>query len=203
MNRRDFCRRALAAAFGAFLTMPETVNGAELAIPDPPRTKPGRKPKLTPEVHKGICDMVRLGVPPRLAAVKVNVSPKTLDEWIARGEKRHCSRASDWPYAAFAADLERAKGEFIARKVGQIEQAARGGQVLAERTVTRTRKDGTTETTREVRYTEADWRAAAWQAERAAEEFRPPEKVSEPPHQPGEDEVIVRVLGPGLSLSDL
>jgi hypothetical protein len=183
--------------------MPETANGAELAIPELPRQKIGRKTKLTPEVHKGICDLVRLGLVPRRAAAKYNVKPATLDDWIKRGEKRHKTRSADFPFVAFAADLERALTDCLARKVGRIEQAGRGGQVLAERTVTRTRKDGTTETTREVRYTEPDWRADAWHAERLAEEFRPPEKSPEPPPQPGEDEVIVRVLGQGLSLEDL
>jgi hypothetical protein len=183
--------------------MPETANGAELAIPEPPRPKTGRKPKLTPEVHKAICDMLRLGVPKSQAALKVGVDPDTLRDWIRRGKGRHRTRSADWPYVAFAVDCERAYSDYVARSVGRLEQAGRGGQVLAERTVTRTRKDGTTETTKEVRYTEPDWRADAWRLERLVEEFRPPEKSPESPHQPGEDEVIVRVLGPGLSLEDL
>ncbi len=153
------------------------VEGRSTLLPatvETPRRRTGRPPRLTPEVHKAICESVRLGVPLRLAALRVGVKESTAREWVARGRGRHCRRASNRAFAEFAADYQRALAESVRWHVGQIVQASRGGEILAERTVTRTRKDGTVETTREVRYTVPKWRASAWMLQRICPEFRLP-----------------------------
>jgi hypothetical protein len=123
------------------------------------------KPTLTPELQQSIANAVPVGVPYVKAAVMAGVSASTALEWLQRGEGTHKRRKTPL-YAEFAEAIKKAQAEDQARRVARIEQAARGGQVLAEKTTTTVKPDGTTVTVRELKYSGPNWVADAWHLER-------------------------------------
>jgi hypothetical protein len=125
-----------------------------------------RTTTLTPRLQKALAKAVSGGIPLTHAAELAGVRATTVLEWVQRGEGRHPKRRATTLYAGFAAAIKKAQAQDQARRVGRIEQAARGGQVIAEKTTTVTKKDGSTVTTREVRYSTPAWIADAWLLER-------------------------------------
>jgi hypothetical protein len=123
-------------------------------------------PKLTPALQNAIVNAVSIGVPLRMASELAGVAFDTVLEWIQRGEGRHPTRRATAPYVQFAHALKKAEAQDQARRVARIEQAARGGQVLVEKTSTTVKPDGSTVTVREVKYSAPSWVADAWHLER-------------------------------------
>jgi hypothetical protein len=125
-----------------------------------------RPTKLTPSIQEGIVNAVRVGTPLSTAAGFVGVAPATVNEWLARGTGVDPQRETTRLYAAFAAAITRARSEDEIRRLARLEQAGRGGAVLA-RTTTR-HLDGSV-TTHE-HFAPPDWRADAWVLERSRPE---------------------------------
>jgi hypothetical protein len=162
--------------------------------------KTGRPTKLTAALARAITDAVRLGLPLAVACARAGVGVATVSEWVARGEGRDPDRRPTKAYADFAAALRKARADDQARRIDRIEQAARGGAVVQR--ATHTKPDGTTTVTE--KYAEPQWTADAWHLER-----------SDPAHWGRRDrhevtgrdggpvELVVKVLGPGLSMDDL
>lgn len=125
-----------------------------------------RHTKLTPELHQSIVSMVSNGVLPKAAARLYNVDEKTLNGWLRLGEGPHRARPSHKPYAAFAEALRQAWAQDEARRILQITEAAKGGQVVYERTTTSA--DGRISV--EKRYAQAQWTAHMTHLERTRPE---------------------------------
>jgi hypothetical protein len=109
-----------------------------------------------------ICKAVALGVPVVSAALMAGISKGAVLQWIQRGEGRH-DRPATPVYVNFVDAIEKARAQDEARRVARLEQAARGGQVVYEKSTTY--PDG--RVTREVRRTEPQWTADAWHLERS------------------------------------
>jgi len=124
-----------------------------------------RPSKLTPTLHDAIVNAVQAGVPLVTAGQYVGVRERTLHEWIARGEGRHV-RGSTSACAQFALAVEKARAADEVRRLVRLEQAARGGAVVYEKTTTY--PDG--RVTREVRTTPPEWTCDAWFLERSRPE---------------------------------
>jgi hypothetical protein len=96
-----------------------------------PRSR-GRSPALTPHLKDQIIGLVRevgaLATAARCAGVPVSVAR----EWLARGLGHDSKRPRTALYAAFADGVEKARGEFVARRIRRIEQAAEGGTWTAD-----------------------------------------------------------------------
>jgi hypothetical protein len=127
----------------------------------------GRKPKLTPALQEILCTAILGGLTLSAASALAGMPVDTVLRWIQRGEGRHPTRRATAPYVQFVRALKKVQAEDEARRVARIEDAARGGQVVYEKTTTTARKDGSTVTVREVRYTPPDWTADAWHLERS------------------------------------
>jgi hypothetical protein len=125
----------------------------------------GRPTKLTPQAQDMICRAVTLGVPVVSAALVAGISKGAVLQWLQRGEGRH-ARPATQVYVNFVDAIEKARAQDEARRVARLEQAARGGQVVYEKSTTY--PDG--RVTREVRLTEPQWTADAWFLERSRPE---------------------------------
>lgn len=125
-----------------------------------------RPPKLIPELEAMLINAITIGVPLRTASELAGVAFDTVLKWIQRGEGRHPTRRAIAPYVQFVHALKKAEAQDQARRVARIEQAARGGQVLVEKTTTTVKPDGSTVTVREVKYSAPLWVADAWHLER-------------------------------------
>ena len=80
----------------------------------PSRTRRGRPPgsvSLTAEIEQTIVAYVRAGAFPHVAAQAAGISPRTFQDWMARGEDRHPSRPSTPKLRAFARAVQRAHAE--------------------------------------------------------------------------------------------
>jgi hypothetical protein len=92
----------------------------------------GRPTTLTPELSAQIVAFVRdvgaLATAARCAGVPVRVAR----EWLARGLGNDPDRPCTPLYADFAHAVEKARGEFVARRIRRIEQAAEGGTWTAD-----------------------------------------------------------------------
>jgi hypothetical protein len=126
-----------------------------------PRT--GRKPKLTPAVADTILKAVALGVPVITAASYAGVSKAAILQWLQRGRGEHPDRAASPVYVDFVDRLEKSRAQDEIRRIGRIEQAAKGGTVIYEKTTRY--PDGRIVT--EVRHTAPEWTADAWHLERS------------------------------------
>jgi len=127
--------------------------------------KTGRQSKLTPDVHAAVVNAVHLGVPVVSAGESAGIAKPTLLEWIARGQARH-QRPSTKRFADFADVIEKAQAEDEVRRIARLEQAARGGQIVFEKTTTY--PDG--RVVHEVRRTRPEWTTDAWVLERSRPE---------------------------------
>jgi hypothetical protein len=92
----------------------------------------GRPTTLTPALSEQIIALVRdvgaLATAARCAGVPVSVAR----EWLARGFGNDPNRPRTALYASFADGVEKARGEFVARRIRRIEQAAEGGTWTAD-----------------------------------------------------------------------
>jgi hypothetical protein len=79
----------------------------------------GATPKLTPDVHKKIVELVRYGNYRHVAAGVAGITADTLHEWTRVGG--HGAQ----PYAALLADLERAEQEAHASHVLHVVSASK------------------------------------------------------------------------------
>lgn len=124
----------------------------------------GRPTRLTREIAKAIEDRVRIGLPLTVAAEQVSIGGGLACEWVQRGEGTHCdpSKKKRRIYADFAERIKKAVADDQARRIGRIEQAARGGQVVARRTVTKPNGEVITEE----KWSEPQWTADMTHLER-------------------------------------
>jgi len=122
----------------------------------------GRPSKLTPELQQALAHAVVEGLPLPTACAAAGVSHTTVLEWLSRGESRDPDRPATRRYAEFATVIRRAQAEDQRRRLARITQAAKGGAVVARKTVTK--PDGTVVV--EERHAPPDWRADAWLVER-------------------------------------
>jgi hypothetical protein len=92
----------------------------------------GRPTSLTPELSAQIVALVgevgALATAARCAGVPVSVAR----EWLARGLGHDSNRPPTTLYASFADGVEKARGEFVARRIRRIEQAAEAGTWTAD-----------------------------------------------------------------------
>jgi hypothetical protein len=92
----------------------------------------GRPTTLTPALSEQIIALVRdvgaLATAARCAGVPVSVAR----EWLARGFGNDPNRPRTALYASSADGVEKARGEFVARRIRRIEQAAEGGTWTAD-----------------------------------------------------------------------
>ncbi len=118
----------------------------------------GRRAKLTQERQHKIVQAVALGTPFGTACRYAGIHPDTAYGWLERGEypaKAHI-------YAEFSEAIMQARAQDEMRRIGRIEQAARGGAVTYHKTTTY--EDGRTIT--EERTAPPEWQADAWYLER-------------------------------------
>jgi hypothetical protein len=117
----------------------------------PPHVQPGRPSQVTEEKVAAIIDGVRRGMRPFSAAGLAGVYKQTFHYWLRRGEQLDLDEV-DWDrladserlYVVLARGVLIAQGEFEARQVARINEAA-----------------------------EEDWHAAKFLVERRLEEWRP------------------------------
>ncbi len=119
----------------------------------------GRRVKLTEARQQKIVQAISLGTPLETAFQYAGISIGTGFNWLSKGE--HPAKAPIYAEFLEAVTLARAQDEM--RRIGRIEQAGRGGAVIARKTIRR--KDGTVET--EERTQPPDWQADAWFLERS------------------------------------
>jgi hypothetical protein len=130
----------------------------------------GRTSKLNAGVRDAITEAVALGLPLCVACDGVGVSYTAVKEWVQRGENRHPTRKPTRAHVAFAAAIKRARAADQGRRLKRLEEAARGGQVVHEKTTVRMLKDGTQETVTERRSAPPVWQVDAWCLERRSPE---------------------------------
>jgi hypothetical protein len=156
------------------------------------RGKP-RGSGLSPAQTAANADAVRIGVPFAADCERVGVPADTGRHRLRIGGGR--SRRKRAPaHVAFVAAIKKAQADDIARRVGRIEQAARGGAVLSRRTTTRVGADGRPVVTVEEKLAEPQWPADAWHLERTEpQDFgRPDHKVRELLREVAELKALVR-----------
>lgn len=98
----------------------------------------GRAPLLTPEIQKGIVDLVTAGNFPQVAAQYHGISERAYFEWMARGENpdhpRNLASGEDTTiYAQFAQAVREAEARAQVVAVLTVVQAARKGEPAAMR----------------------------------------------------------------------
>jgi len=136
----------------------------------------GRPSRLTPETEGRIVDALSAGHYLVTAAEANGVSESTVHSWLARGRVELARltiagqrpRAAEAPYVQFLEAVTRARAKAEQRALDDLQEAARGGAVIEERTTTHA--DGRVETV--VRRQGSDWRAAAWFLEHASSAVR-------------------------------
>lgn len=121
----------------------------------------GRPTLLTQEIARAIEDRVRIGLPVSIAGEQVGVSASTVCQWMQRGEGQH-PRQKRRIFVEFVERIKRAIADDQARRIGRIEQAARGGQVVARRTIRKPNGEVLTEE----KYSEPQWTADMTHLER-------------------------------------
>lgn len=138
---------------------------------------------MTAEVIKTIANKIQEGASFETACALAGVSRASGQAWLAParrlvertgGDSGPTASVQDhgWPsipkrlFLDFLDAVEKARAEDEHRRIGQINEAARGGAVLYERIVERILKDGTRLVTTERRYQRPDWYADSWMLER-------------------------------------
>lgn len=132
----------------------------------------GRSCKLNePGIAKAICDALAEGNTRDDAANGVEISPRTLDRWLARGRKaikNGTKPAEGEPdYVAFCRSVKKAEAIAAQDCIKTVKACIRGGSVI-ERTI-RTKKDGSSEVVE--RLSEPNWQAAFRWLECRRDEF--------------------------------
>ena len=77
-----------------------------------------RRYKLTPDVQKAICDFIRAGGFPEVAAEAAGIPQEVFDDWLRRGTATRQSTYSK-PYIAFRQEVTRATAE--ARLAAEVQ----------------------------------------------------------------------------------
>jgi hypothetical protein len=84
----------------------------------------GRPTRLTPALAAQLVEAVRETGWLRPAARVCGVNEATVREWVQRGNGEHPTRPATSKYAAFAANIARAQGEWEARQLAVLDAAA-------------------------------------------------------------------------------
>jgi hypothetical protein len=84
----------------------------------------GRPTRLTPTLAAQLVAAVRETGWLRPAALRCGVNEATVREWVQQGNGEHQTRPATRKYAAFAADIARAQGEWEARQLAVLDAAA-------------------------------------------------------------------------------
>lgn len=114
--------------------------------------------KLAPEVGKAILQAIEEGTPIGVAADAQGIPEATVRSWASQGAR---PRARE-PYRTFSRDFVCARAKGMVARMKELQELARGGQVIEERTIKH--PDGREEHI--VRHARGDWRALAWWFER-------------------------------------
>ncbi len=120
----------------------------------------GRLPKLTPKVQKSILRDLSAGLTRECAASRSGIGERTLARWIAWG------RAGKKPYVAFVASIKASECNAEAKSIKGIRKIAGGGIVVERRTIMRMKRDGSQEEEVIEKFSQPQWQAHAWWAER-------------------------------------
>lgn len=121
----------------------------------------GRKSALTPETADRIEAAIKAHAPLNDAARHGGVSPATFFRWMAEGEQAQSGQKRE-----FYERMERAKADSKIGALARIQKSAIGGTVKSRKTVTTTKRDGTSTTTVTETFYEPQWTADAWLLER-------------------------------------
>jgi hypothetical protein len=116
--------------------LPATTDAASRAAPRARlgrhRRRLGRPTILTAELKDEIVARVREVGALATAARCAGVSVRVAREWFARGLGQDPDRPCTPLFADFAHGIEKARGDFVARRIRRIEQAAEGGTWTAD-----------------------------------------------------------------------
>lgn len=132
-----------------------------------PKHPGGRPTKLTPALQDEIIKAIRAGNYMETAAAYQGVDKTTLYEWLRRGKA-----ASRGIYAEFSHAIEKALAVAEIRDVMNIDNAAKGGVIIAKRTIRKESPNGQVTETTEESYAPPQWTASAWRLERKFEHWR-------------------------------
>ncbi len=113
-------------------SQPERATGAG-------RGRPRGSPSLTREREERIISFVLSGATPAAVAKAVGISPRTLRDWVARGEDRHPARSCTPKLRRFAIRFREAEG--AARVVAENSVYTHHPKVWLARTVRSTPDD--------------------------------------------------------------
>lgn len=132
-----------------------------------PSPRKGRPSKLTPEVQDRILTALRAGNFFSVACELAGISETAGREWLARGNGTTKRRGGAPEFAAFAEAVKKAESEAEVASVLRIRKAAKGGEVIKKKTVTKyDAKGNVKEQIEETEYSEPVWQADAWFLER-------------------------------------
>src|SRR6266542_1845648 len=108
------------------------------------RGRPPGSPSLTKQVEDTIVALLRSGTTLAAAAYAANVSPRTVRDWLMRGEDRHPTRKSTPKLRRFAKRVRQAMGE--ARSLAENRLYEQDPKAWLSRTArsTPTTRDGRT-----------------------------------------------------------
>jgi hypothetical protein len=135
----------------------------------------GRPTKLTPALLTEFCRLLPVCLNYESAAAYVGVDVVTVRRWLKRGARELARlekpgqrpRKKEAACAEFCTAVKRALAEGEIAAAGTIKKASQAGvRPLRVKRVTVARPDGTTTTTEETVYADAQWTAAAWLLER-------------------------------------
>jgi hypothetical protein len=126
--------------------------------------KRGRPSKLTPERHEKIVGLIKAGNYKETAAQCCGIGERTLYDWLERGANGRK------PYSQFSRDVKEAEAFAEARNVNIIATAAQGHVLVAKKTTTTTKPDGSVTVREEEAYQPPQWAAAGWMLERTHHE---------------------------------
>lgn len=125
-----------------------------------------RQTRLTPEVQAEIVKWLKAGNYFETACSVAGIPEETGRTWLARGRGTHPALDQREPYSTFSTAVEKAEAEGETASVLRIRKAAQGGEVVARKTKTVTKPDGTTITEVEEERSAPNWTADAWYLER-------------------------------------
>lgn len=125
-------------------------GGTHTTAPDAEPARTGRPTKLTPDLTEKLCTALRAFNHMDTAARLTGIHPSTVYRWLAEAEPDDAPEE----LREFREAVTRARAEAEVRIVAGVAKAALGGVLV--RRVTRTLRDGTTET--EEQYTAPDGR---------------------------------------------
>lgn len=86
----------------------------------------GRPSKLTPEVQRRVLGALRLGLSRSAAAGVGGIAPRTLRDWLTRGER------GEAPFDELLEAVETSEGQAQARLTGGLVKAAAGDPKVAQ-----------------------------------------------------------------------